>query len=218
MIVIGLVGQDGVGKDTVASILKEKHYKDTAVLRAFADALREEVIEAFQLPRSTTLLSDPLLKQKPSPDLALHRCMDDGFLKAIPTPILPYGAHLTEYRTPRTIMRWWGTEYRRAQDRSYWLDRMHSFVVQALSDGKEAVILTDVRFVNESSFVTSMGGALVRVINPRVDVPPSQHASVVEQRLIPCPYLINNDSSLKQLEDKVAWVVQLIAEKQWNQE
>ena len=64
-------------------------------------------------------------------------------------------------RSPRQIMQYWGTEYRRRRGvDAYWLDRVAA-VLDANPD--KNFVITDVRFKNEAVFVRRYFGALVRV-------------------------------------------------------
>jgi hypothetical protein len=62
------------------------------------------------------------------------------------------------YFTPRTLLQYWGTEYRRAQDELYW-------VKKCMTQRKDGVIniITDVRFPNEVQAVKDAGGLVVRI-------------------------------------------------------
>ena len=62
----------------------------------------------------------------------------------------------------RTILQWWGTEFRRDLcHKNYWLDRLKEKVNQ-LHEGT-VVFITDVRFTNEAELIRSMGGIIVRM-------------------------------------------------------
>jgi hypothetical protein len=57
----------------------------------------------------------------------------------------------------RDLLRWWGTEYRRAQNPYYWLDRFEVSVSRHLGQGHH-VVVDDCRFDNEINLITDLGG------------------------------------------------------------
>ncbi|MBS1722828.1 MAG: hypothetical protein JSS66_07605 [Armatimonadetes bacterium] len=70
----------------------------------------------------------------------------------------------------RTLMQWWGTEYRRQLFRDdYWLVQLANTLEQ-WKDDDCIVVVTDVRFPNEFEFIRSRGGLNVRIERPGLDV------------------------------------------------
>ena len=92
----------------------------------------------------------------------------------------------------RTILQWWGTEFRRGlYGDDYWLRRLEDTIYK-LPDGS-VVFVTDVRFLNEADFVRQMGGTVVKVV--RIGGPESaagiaQHASEMELEKINAEHTI----------------------------
>jgi hypothetical protein len=71
---------------------------------------------------------------------------------------------------PRSLLQWWGTEYRRAKDPAYWVKRLRKTLEEHNPD---IALITDVRFVNEVDFIHELGGYVVkceRLGNPDVNV------------------------------------------------
>jgi hypothetical protein len=89
---------------------------------------------------------------------------------------IPYPIHFPEWvkdedGKPRTLLQWWGTDYRRAQDPNYWVKRLQETLDR---DNPEIALITDVRFRNEADTIHKMGGFLVKVTRttkPDVKVP-----------------------------------------------
>jgi hypothetical protein len=77
------------------------------------------------------------------------------------SPEYPSGKH------PK-LLQWWGTEYRRAQDPDYWVKK----VQEKIYDFHGVVLIADVRFQNEFSFIKEIGGALVNVSRLNADGSP----------------------------------------------
>lgn len=165
---IGLTGLAGAGKDTVADILV-KHAGFEKM--AFADALRGEVASGFDVPLE--LLTDRATKEVPTPRLALGRGLGvfvDALYRAsvesgaVMAGRNAYDAWCTEPRSPRQIMQWWGTEYRRAQDPHYWTRALLARMLFRAKDGQTRIVVTDVRFPNEAALIrTQQNGVLWQI-------------------------------------------------------
>jgi hypothetical protein len=161
--VVGLIGLKGSGKDTAASFLKARGF----VRVAFADALYQEVADTYGV--QLDLLQNRDTKETPLEALALKHCRDSRFI-AVCRRLDPYGTNeefLEKWRSPRQILQWWGTDYRRKIDKdSYWLDLIRG-IINAYPETD--FVITDVRFPNEADFVTALGGKLARIRRPSLD-------------------------------------------------
>lgn len=170
--IIGLTGFAGAGKDTVADLLVT-HARFRKL--AFADALRAEVANGFGV--SMQSLSDPLTKHNPTTALRMRRAPRDFLASVVLSLGVASPDHRTplsdewldEARTPRQILQWWGTEYRRAQHVSYWTRTMVSRIVGYQREGEKRFVITDVRFDNEAQMVRNLGGLLWQVTRPGCD-------------------------------------------------
>jgi len=159
--IVGLLGAKGAGKDTAASYLNLKQYERVA----FADALYKEVAQAFNV--TVEFLGNRDTKEADCPELALINCTDLRFVgvvkeieKALNATSNTFGL-LDKWRSPRSIMQWWGTEYRRKlDDDSYWLMRVQQVIDNS---PQQNFVITDVRFPNEAAFVSLLGGCLCRI-------------------------------------------------------
>lgn len=134
---------------------------------AFADALKREANEAavaaggmqefLTLPNKRFVMGKGYYKDFPDwvqydPDAL----MDD--------PLCPLGKQ-------RTLLQWWGTEFRRNMDEDYWVRQLaHTIELEK----PQFALITDMRFPNEMEFVKQYGET-VRV--DRAGLPPSTHAS-----------------------------------------
>jgi hypothetical protein len=166
-VIIGLTGYAGCGKDTIADILRDEFGFTKA---SFAGPLKREVAEAFGLtPGDVTFLEDRETKERPLLRMALEECADPGFIACLLEGAGLSGSQLLTELTARRSYRWvlqrWGTEYRRAQSPTYWIDRAAEVIA-----GVERVVFTDTRFPNEAEFIRRAGGTLWHIHRPEVSV------------------------------------------------
>ena len=93
----------------------------------------------------------------------------------------------------RRLLQWWGTEYRRAENKNYWVNLAEGEAARTVALGGTPVF-TDVRFPNEAEMIRDNGGIIVRVSAPlltrerRLGTLPPEHASEVEMDSIPVDY------------------------------
>jgi hypothetical protein len=122
---------------------------------AFADALKREVNAAASAAGGM----GALLAQPRFPDWVQYdpdAPMDD--------PMCPLGKQ-------RSLLQWWGAEYRRAQDPDYWVRQLANTIEL---EKPQIALISDLRFGNEMEFVLQYGEA-VRV--DRDSLPPATHIS-----------------------------------------
>src|SRR5574344_436601 len=168
MKVVGLVGRKRSGKDTAAEIFESKGWYRTS----FAKALYTEVSKAFGV--SIEQLQEH--EHKEVPWVPLAGCKDAEFVelaKALArVSILDhedrqgiFTEDLVDIRlSPRRILQWWGTEYRRKDDTFYWVRRLSEELAAAKP---ERVIISDIREIHEAAYVKRQDqGILVKVIRP----------------------------------------------------
>lgn len=165
MVVLGLAGKAGVGKDEIADYLVACY---GFIKFSFSDALYREVAEAFGL-KDESLLRDRATKEVRTPSLALNCCQNKEFI-GVAVGVLAGENENTFFPlggtplSPRQILQWWGTEYRRAQDPDYWIKRAQEFVfgVRAAFPYPEMApqyfVNTSARFENERAWIKSLGG------------------------------------------------------------
>lgn len=166
--VIGLLGRKGAGKDTAANALVAAGW----VRIAIAGPLYREVGEAFGV--TVDFLGNRKTKETPLPELALYRCRDQVFVAvAIAHAGMQLGVtnsrklrnFLMKPRSPRQVMQWWGTEYKRRIIRDdYWL-QMARDAIRAQPD--KNFVITDIRLPSEAVLLTAeFDGTLARVVRP----------------------------------------------------
>ncbi|MBN9411366.1 MAG: hypothetical protein J0H69_19650 [Burkholderiales bacterium] len=199
---VGLTGLHGAGKDTVADILVA-HCGFTKI--SFAQPLYSEVAEAFELDLSA--LIDRATKEIPTAALALQRCVSKPFINAITSDHFLRKAAMdtAEPRSPRQILQWWGTEFRRRHFGVwYWTDiarrRMTYMLRERLA---QRFVISDCRFENEVAMVRNdFGGVLWQIVG-QAPVDAGQHASAVDGSAFKPDLILNNSHTIRHLQQLV---------------
>lgn len=206
--IIGLTGHAGAGKDTAASHILDMHTGNGCTI-AFADKLRQEVCFAFDV--DLYALTCRATKEQPTAALALARCCDNNFVRAMHEHyaggtrdggIVGEAIDLAAPRSPREIMQLWGTEYRRHRSGpNYWTDHMRRQIQAARCS---LVVITDVRFANEAALVRELGGKLIQITRPGTAEAAAQHASETAGSEFAPDAVIENTGTLQDLRYHVA--------------
>ena len=206
---LGLAGAAGAGKDTCAQLLVTSGF----VQLAFADALRDEVAEAWRV--DLAMLVDRGTKEWPIPALATGNCLDARFVHRM----LELGYSPTEPRSARWVMQRWGTDYRRALDGdAYWIDHALQRLMRLRGQGHARVVITDVRFDNEVQAVRALGGACVQVLRPdtiALQADTARHGSARLPAGLEAE-AIHNDGGLQHLEAELARVLHALGWNPWE--
>lgn len=155
-IIFGFGHRSRSGKDTaVAEIVKQRSDLYDVRRYAFADALKREVnacLDAFPPgQRHFQYLWDEnyeLVRE----DGRFVRLMDYPWVQYDPNapmddPLCPYGKQ-------RTLLQWWGTEFRRNVNPEYWVKQLANTIEK---EKPEIALITDMRFSNEMDFVKRHG-------------------------------------------------------------
>lgn len=193
---IGLTGPAGAGKDTVADLLT--HTQGWAKM-AFADALRAEVVASFGVPLDH--LTNPHTKEHPISSLALAKCSTPDFLTAVDAVHRVFGGmNRKTPRSPRQILQWWGTEYRRRQDPQYWIKFATHRMLWVLDVNRTpGLVVTDVRFENEAAAIRKLGGVIWQVQRPGLAHVEGGHASAVTGAEFAPDLVVDNSGDLPHL-------------------
>lgn len=221
MMLIGLAGSAGTGKDTVADYLVAQ-YGFTKF--SFSDALYREVSEAFGVPVEE--LQDREKKEVPHPGLVMHKCNDPIFGRKMFADALGRGVISPGFESfsPRWVLQRWGTEYRRAQDPEYWLKQaalwVQAWLDVTMDDGQyhAGLVNTSVRFPNEQAWINEMDGAVWHVRRPDRGHYASQLDYVSEQELPVGEHdrVIWNTGTVEQLNTAVSLLLQAPFEEDPN--
>lgn len=182
--IVGLTGPARCGKNTIADHLVAK-YGFTRF--AFSDALYREVAEAFGVSEES--LRNEANKDTPTGVLALEWSNDDQFILAVCRAFgwSIDGPEVGRWRSPREILQWWGTEYRRAQDPDYWVKKLDEALHKHFSSSAVfplKVAVDGVRFPNEEAYLRGLVGFEMWHIHRPNGPAVAGHVSEVEQKRI----------------------------------
>lgn len=132
--IIALLGAPGSGKSSIADAL--------GVRMSFADGVRREV--AYQLAAID-------LRHDWNMEVAFDRLMEE----------------MTNPETKdrfRGLLQVWGTDFRRAQESGYWVDRLEDRIIRSQAeDNSRVLVVDDARFPNEFDMLKDYGTIFVRL-------------------------------------------------------
>ena len=176
-IIIGITGKKGHGKNALAnSILENLMYNGESFLTlSFMEPLKKALMELYDWDERHV----------------------DGYLKE---EIDPYWE-----TTPREALQTIGSDLFRTIDKEFWTKRLYLEIEHKLSNGFFNLIVTDVRYLNEASFLktTYKMCKIVKVVNERIEPDRfSAHISESEVNEISPDVTIYNSGSLNDLYDK----------------
>jgi len=173
--IIGLVGNKQCGKDTCADYLVTRR---KFVKMAFADPLKESA-----------------------------RCMmgfNDRQLYGDQKEVVDSFWNVT----PRKFLQWLGTDIMRERFREisssdngdFWIKRFE----KEIKGKNDNIIISDVRFINESKKIKELGGFLIKIKrNLEHDLVHGEHISEIELLSIDSDYTIDNSGSFEELYNKL---------------
>jgi hypothetical protein len=203
MIVVGVSGYKGAGKDAVADILVRDH---GFTKMAFADPLKRMI-------------------EKLDPILGYHKeyCCEncDAEVEEVRlSTLLAYGMTQEEIKRDfmygaelRRLWQGFGTDVMRADDEDYWVNRASIALAQTAA---ERVVFTDVRFENEADFIYDqrsefIGGqsSVWRIARPSQH-PTDVHISEQMVGLLGEEDTILNDGSLEDLAEAAAMAMDFV--------
>jgi len=202
-IIFGFGHRARSGKDTVAAMVKEARggsLQYDIEIYSFAGELKREVNECAMKSGGMIKLFDPGLYeggflQENGNILPLPEWVQYDPNPDMTDPLCPYGKQ-------RTLLQWWGTEYRRSINPDYWIKKLAKRIAE---EKPEIALITDVRFPNEVRFVQQYGEA-IKVDRP--SLPPLQGAAGVHASELALASfsgwddVIVNDSTLEVLRER----------------
>lgn len=202
MLTIGFGYKARSGKDQAAQAIIEARGDKYDVRRyAFATELKREVTEeAYKFGGMKYLVSflrvnhnlPDWVQLEPDPDMTDPDC--------------PLGKY-------RSLLMWYGTEHRRAQNPFYWIEKVRNRILQ---EQPQFALITDMRFYNEMLFVKSLGGYTVKVVRTGFhDQSVPEHVSETQLSGKKFDVTIEvADGELEQLKKRAVQTFDMIVEKE----
>jgi hypothetical protein len=204
--VIGFGHRARSGKDTAAAmIIKDRgivpkkpwlHPAFDVRAYSFARALKEEVTAAA--------LNAGGMENLWNPEMEFYQ--ENGNFITLPPwvtfdPNAPMDDPLCPLGKQRTLLQWWGTEFRRMVNPEYWVRRLADIIAK---EKPQVALVTDMRFPNEKVWVEKHG-ASVKVERPGLEPLAVAHAS--ELALAPLEdwewdFVLRNDGTLEQFKER----------------
>lgn len=184
---IGLAGKSGSGKNVIADMLCANHgYHQIAV----ADAIRNEassfIIDSFEFFAYRLAFPDSF-------ELVALAFKEAIWAKPTPPEV-------------RVLLQWWGTEYRRAQNHNYWIDRL-SDRLKKLGD---QIVISDVRLPDEMATIREHGGEVWLVERDGIEnVGIAGHLTEHALEGVEFDRVISNNGTLLDLEVKLASIISI---------
>ena len=187
------------GKDTaVEVILKERGHLYSMKRYSFASELKREVNQAaLACGGMEHLFVQPQ-----------EYVQENGNILALPEHVVfDPNPDMTDPECPlgkqRLFLQWYGGEFRRSCNPSYWVDR----IAKRIADEKpEIALLSDVRYMNEVFFAQRYGEAskINRPDLPQLAGAAAKHSSETElERFNGWDDIITNDCSLEEFRKRV---------------
>jgi hypothetical protein len=192
------------GKDTACSfILKERGKQYSIKKYGFADELKREITEnALKSGGIMNLFSDGLRGE------GCGFLQTNGNILSLPDWVQPEeNPDMTDPLCPlgkfRSLLQFWGGEYRRGADKNYWIKK----VAKRIADERpEIALLGDLRHTNEVIFCQQYGEVVLvsRPGCPSLDGAAGAHASETElDNFKGWDDVILNNGSLEKFRDDV---------------
>jgi dephospho-CoA kinase len=189
--IIGLAGQKGSGKDTVAAYLVKRHGFER---RAFADSLKKSVEKLFDISYA---------------DIEKFK-NDDSIKVVIEHTAMPH-RHISDMSFRQFLQRYGTESHREVFGDDFWLE--HCIPLSGFYTGRN-IVITDLRFYNEARRVQFFNGFVVRVSRGEVldetlhrseDINALMDAGIID-------HTIYNDGSIEDLSTEVERMLSAVCE------
>ena len=114
-------------------------------------------------------------------------------------PIEPWGI------SPRKIYQRLGTEVGRGIDPAIWIKNAEMFIKK--HPGR-TVVITDVRFDNEATFIRNRGGVIINIVRDKEDIYESRHSSEGGLKPDNVDLYIHNNGTIEDMCNEVTYMIQ----------
>lgn len=179
--IIGLTGKKESGKDTAGQYLVKQYGFER---RAFADPLKKSVAALLGIPLE---------------EVDKYKLESGTYVTLEGEDEMGITVDIMSRLSFREFLQRYGTEsHREVFGLDFWVDQ--TLPVGGFYAGRK-IVLTDVRFENETVRVFELGGMTVRLVRPDTDNSGDQHMS--EQENYAVDFTIRNDGTIEDLYRKL---------------
>lgn len=190
---IGILGNIGAGKSTMAKLIQKELGCE---LVSFAECLRKELKTTFSDSDVDFWKHD-----KQSTIRLEHQALNPQLAEIIK----PY-YESNGWNIPlRRLLQLYGTEYRRKQNPDYWIEALFLSL-----NPQGSYVIDDVRFYNEASMVTALGGYLIRISIQGEESKDTHASESVLNIPVTITYCQPDRNSLSRLTDDVEFILNIL--------
>jgi len=207
---IGICGNIGVGKTTVAKMIQDTY--PSSVILPFAGEVKRELhtlLTSYRKGHFFSYTRNMLYGTQEDKNLVFfvpHSLFTDAACHGIDLNLIGdaqlISGQVWYATTGRKLLQWYGTDYRRKLNPNYWTNKW-LFHYNALKDSNH-IIVDDIRFPNETALVDSLNGTIIKIERKTIYDLAHKSESLVDS--LPYDYSIDNNFDLRQLADSVSTI------------
>lgn len=174
--IIGLIGNKRVGKDTCADILVNKY---DFIKLAFADPIKDVAKVLFDLDVNNDNKKEEITEY----GISLREFYQKFGTELMQKDIYKYFPNM-EFKIPKKM---------------FWIIKLFNKIESYKKKGYQHFVISDVRFIHEANYIKKNGGILIKISRTTNQI--DNHISEQETQLIKdIDLLINNNKTLTELE------------------
>ena len=184
--IIGIAGKKGVGKDTVAGIIKDELDCGCEIM-SFSSHLKDGCKAIFGFTEEQVN--------------GAEKEVVDTYWGETPRKVLQFvGTELFREKMQEIL--------KKAVKGNFWIDVLKRKIKESK---KKTVVISDVRFQNEADFIINeMDGLLIHIKRPKIDIDTKHTSETSVDKLEGLMYNITNDGSIEDLRKKISTIFQLL--------
>ena len=218
MTILGFGGKAGSGKTTAARMMTDVH-PGPSIIMPMATVLRKEVYEFLKNAGANQEYLEYVYGNQAAKTTPFH--IYSKYARANCSKwdeYLSFTKDIQQSRfsatvTIRTLLQWWGTEYRRAQDPDYWTKAWLKLVSEYNKENF-LIIVDDVRFPNEYELLRALNGTMIRIDRPSTTPLLINHVSESSLDHLSDDWdaIILNNGDLDELKKRISTIKKLVWE------
>ena len=203
--IIGIAGKAASGKTTTAQHLASLSNQPTIIL-SLAKVLRQEVEGFLKTIGAEQFV--PLLYGSQQDKVTVFLVNEARALASCPRwqEFIDANSDIQEHVgvtavTPRLLLQWWGTDYRRSQNPDYWVNAWLD-QIKPIDLSQTLILVDDIRFDDERQMIANQNGLLIKITRPGCNGANSHLSETALDHIQNWDTIINNDADLDKLHAK----------------